>query len=98
MDRCLSRRTRPHYRTSRSVTRARLAIANIDGRNSNVFYELGIAHAMGKTTLLVTKTPEDVPFDIRAKRLVLFSSTDELRARLRDEIAKSVVLGGAQRL
>jgi hypothetical protein len=28
---------------------ARIIITNINGRNPNVFYELGIAHAIGKT-------------------------------------------------
>lgn len=73
------------------IARARLVIANIDGRNPNVFYELGIAHAMGKTTLLIAPTPEDVPFDIRTKRLVLFKSLDELREKLRDELARALV-------
>jgi hypothetical protein len=75
----------------RLITKARLVIANIDGRNPNVFYELGIAHAMGKTTLLIAPTPEDVPFDIRTKRLVLFSSLEELDSKLRDELARAMI-------
>lgn len=73
------------------IARARIVVANIDGRNPNVFYELGIAHAMGKPTILIAPTPEDVPFDIRTKRLVLFQSLDELREKLRDELARVVV-------
>lgn len=75
----------------RLIARSRIVVANIDGRNPNVFYELGIAHAMGKPTILVAPTPEDVPFDIRTKRLVLFQSLDELREKLRDELARVVV-------
>jgi hypothetical protein len=75
----------------RLIARARIVVANIDGRNPNVFYELGIAHAMGKPTILIAPTPEDVPFDVRTKRLVLFQSLDELREKLRDELARVVV-------
>jgi hypothetical protein len=75
----------------RLIVRARLVIANLDGRNPNVFYELGIAHALNKPTILIAPTPEDVPFDVRARRLVLFGSLDDLRERLRDEIARSLV-------
>lgn len=75
----------------RLIARARIVVANIDGRNPNVFYELGIAHAMGKPTILIAPTPEDVPFDIRTKRLVLFQSLDELRSKLKDELARVVV-------
>lgn len=73
------------------IAKARLIIANIDGRNPNVFYELGIAHAMGKATVLIAPTPEDVPFDIRTKRLVLFASLDELEVKLRDELARAFI-------
>lgn len=75
----------------RLITRARIVVAIIDGRNPNVFYELGIAHALGKPAILVAPTPEDVPFDIRTKRLVLFESLDELREKLKDELARVLV-------
>lgn len=76
----------------RLLVRARLVVANIDGRNPNVLYELGLAHGLGKQTILVARKPEDVPFDVRAKRLVLYGSAAELQARLRDEIARSIVV------
>lgn len=75
----------------RLIVRSRLVIANIGGRNPNVFYELGIAQGLGKTTILISPTPEDVPFDIRTKRLVLFKSLNDLRVTLRDELARSFV-------
>ena len=75
----------------RLIIRARIVVAIIDGRNPNVFYELGIAHALGKPTILIAPTPEDVPFDLRTKRLVLFQSLDELSEKLKDELARVVV-------
>lgn len=77
----------------RQITKARLIVANVDGRNPNVFYELGIAHALGKPTILVSRTPNDVPFDIKTKRIVLYSSMLELKERLRDELARAFVRG-----
>lgn len=74
----------------RLIVRARLVVANIDGRNPNVLYELGIAHGLGKPTILVARRPEDVPFDVRARRLVVYSDFPELRTLLRDEIKKSL--------
>lgn len=79
------------------IVRAQLIIANIDGRNPNVYYELGIAHALGKTTILVAERPEDVPFDIRTKRLLLHRSLGELEYALRDEIPRAIVSLGAGR-
>jgi len=72
----------------RLIIRARIIVAIIDGRNPNVFYELGIAHALGKQVILVSPTPEDVPFDLRTKRLVLFDSLEELSEKMKDELAR----------
>ena len=52
----------------RLMVRARLVITNVDGRNPNVFYELGIAHAINKTTILVGTPSAELPFDVRAER------------------------------
>jgi hypothetical protein len=70
------------------IVRARLVIANISGRNANVYYELGIAHALGKPTILLSRSLEEVPFDLRAKYVVLFEKGDDLNERLRDAIAR----------
>ncbi|WP_143324108.1 hypothetical protein [Caulobacter sp. X] len=77
----------------RQILRARLVIANISGRNPNVFYELGIAQALGKATIVVSKGRNRVvPFDLRSRRLVFFESEEEdLRANLQKELARWVL-------
>ena len=48
------------------VEEADVVIADCSGRNANVFYELGMAHALGKRVVLITKDPvEEAPVDIR---------------------------------
>lgn len=47
-----------------SIKRARLVVADVTGRNPNVFYEIGLAHAFGKVVLIITQNSEDIPFDI----------------------------------
>jgi hypothetical protein len=46
------------------ISKADIIIADMTGRNPNVFYEVGYAHALGKTTILVTKETADIPFDL----------------------------------
>lgn len=70
------------------MVRARIVIANISGRNPNVYYELGIAHALGKPTILLSRSLDSVPFDLRAKYIVLFENNQELEERLRDAVAR----------
>ncbi|PTS73600.1 hypothetical protein DBR20_15510 [Stenotrophomonas sp. HMWF023] len=73
------------------IKRAGIVVANIDGRNPNVFYELGIAQALGKRTILVSRRPRDVPFDVRTNRIVVYSSMDDLSRKLQLELARAMV-------
>ena len=70
------------------ITSARLIIANISTRNANVFYELGIAHALNKPTILVSRSLNDAPFDIKSNRIVVFRSDEELRSMLTESLAR----------
>jgi hypothetical protein len=74
----------------RIMVRARLVIANITSRNPNVFYELGIAHALGKQTLLVSKTIHDAPFDVKTRRIITFEDEKELQSRLGEAMLMAI--------
>ncbi|MGQ0801405.1 MAG: hypothetical protein ACT4NL_15010 [Pseudomarimonas sp.] len=72
------------------IVEAKVIVANISGRNPNVFYELGIAHALDKQVILLAESNSDVPFDIRSKRIVFYQSHDELRERLTLMVARTI--------
>lgn len=61
-----------------------LIIALLDGQNPNVFYEIGIAHSIGKTVLLLAnkKSKNEIPFDLKSDRLLLYSNTSDLHEKL----------------
>jgi hypothetical protein len=47
------------------IATKQFCIADISLRNPNVMYELGIAHALGKPSIILTSDPPDrVPFDV----------------------------------
>jgi hypothetical protein len=50
-------------------------IAELTGKNANVFYELGLAHAMQKNVILITQRLEDVPFDLRHYRCLVYENS-----------------------
>lgn len=52
-------------------------ICDCTGKNPNVFYELGIAHTLGRQTILVTGNEADVPFDVRHRRFLPYLSNDQ---------------------
>lgn len=66
----------------KNIVKARVVVANINGRNPNVFYELGIAHALDKPTLIVSRTIDDIPFDLRSRQLVVYSKDNEFSEQL----------------
>lgn len=55
-----------------SLNEARFLIADLTGRNPNVFYELGLAHALAKNVLLLTQNMADVPFDVNHIRTIKY--------------------------
>jgi hypothetical protein len=54
------------------INRARLVIADLTARNPNVFYELGIAHTLGKPVIMITQSMDFVPFDLRHLRCLVY--------------------------
>ena len=54
------------------VSTSRVLLADLTGKNPNVFYELGLAHAARKPVLLLTQTLEDVPFDLQSLRIITY--------------------------
>lgn len=55
---------------------ARVLLAELTQRNPNVFYELGLAHALEKPVVLVSSNEEDVPFDLHHIRVIYYDVTD----------------------
>jgi len=73
------------------VKKSRVMLAELTGKNPNVFYELGLAHAVGKPVVLVSQSMEDVPFDLRSLRVITYDVEDpEWSALLRKRIEQSL--------
>jgi nucleoside 2-deoxyribosyltransferase len=56
----------------KSISAADVILADLTRKNANVFYEVGICHALGKPVLLLTQSIDDVPFDLRHRRVLLY--------------------------
>lgn len=75
----------------KQIIKSRLIIANITGRNPNVMYELGVAHALGKPTIVVAQDFTDIPFDLNNKRIIIYKNEDELQRRLETSITDMLI-------
>lgn len=57
----------------RFTKEAKVILADLTNKNPNVFYELGLAHALAKPAVLITQNIEDVPFDLRGLRIIEYN-------------------------
>jgi hypothetical protein len=68
------------------IWRARVVIADLTSRNTNVFYETGIAHTLGRDVIQIAQSMDDVPFDLRSLRSVTYLHNNEGLASLKIQI------------
>lgn len=74
-------------RIYRQIESADLIIADMTGRNPNVFYEVGYAHAKKKPVILITKAADDIPFDLKHHRHLIYGDRiTDLRDKLSADI------------
>lgn len=72
--------------------KAKILLADLTGKNSNVFYELGLAHALAKPVILVAESMEEIPFDLRSLRVITYDKNDpEWGKILRDKLEASIM-------
>lgn len=75
-------------RIYRQIELADLIVADMTGQNPNVFYEVGYAHAKGKLCILLTQNADDIPFDLKHHRHIVYgNSIGDLRTLLAGEMA-----------
>jgi len=74
------------------INSAKVLVAELTTRNPNVFYELGIAHALHKPVVLVSSNDKDVPFDLHHIRVIYYDMTDPFwGAKLLEKVAENIV-------
>lgn len=64
------------------ICAARLVIADCTQQNPNVFYEIGIAHTVGKKVVLITRSENDIPSDIGHYEYIRYAYDPEGTAQL----------------
>lgn len=73
------------------IVKARIIVANIDGRNPNVFYELGIVHAIDKPTIIISRSIPNTTFDVKSKHMIVYKDKKTLVNELKTALAKALV-------
>lgn len=74
------------------IRRAKVLVAELTSRNPNVFYELGLAHALRKPVVLVSSNEEDVPFDLKHIRVIYYDVMDPFWGqKLMSKVAENIL-------
>jgi hypothetical protein len=74
------------------INAAKVLVAELTSRNPNVFYELGLAHALKKPVVLVSSREDDVPFDLQHIRVIYYDVNDPFwGSKLIEKVAENVL-------
>jgi len=73
------------------ILESEVVLAELSEENPNVYYELGLAHAVGKPTILATSVPDAIPFDLRNLRHLVYDTRQpDWAAQLQMAIAQTI--------
>lgn len=76
----------------REIVESELVLCESTGKNPNVNYELGIAHALKKPAIIITQNIDDVPFDYRHLRVITYDQKKvDWSQQLKAAISKTVL-------
>lgn len=70
----------------RLLNEALFVVADVTVPNANVYYELGIAHTLGKETILLAHSTANIPFDINFFRHLLYGGGSGTARVLREKL------------
>lgn len=74
-------------RVYNQISKADIVISEMTGRNPNVFYETGYAHALNKRVILLTQKSDDIPFDLKHYPHIIYDGKITL---LKSELEKRI--------
>ncbi|MCI0697976.1 hypothetical protein L0337_38990 [candidate division KSB1 bacterium] len=67
-------------------------VADLTDRNPNVFYEMGVAHAIDNKTIMIIRKRQKLPFDISSYRCISYDLSESGLKLLKQQIVESLKL------
>ena len=56
------------------IRSSKIVLADLTGERPNVFYEMGLAHALGKPVIMLTQRAESIPSDLQHLRWIRYET------------------------
>ena len=73
-----------------AIAQSKLVICDLTGRNPNVLYETGLAHALNAEVIMLTQNGDDVPFDLRHFRYFTYLNNGEGLQNLQTDLERII--------
>jgi hypothetical protein len=70
----------------RRIGKARLVIADLTSANANVYLEVGYAWGLGIPTVLIVQDAQELKFDVKGQKCIIYSGIRELEEKLSKEL------------
>src|SRR5215510_9119710 len=70
------------------LAQAYLVVVDLTGQNANVFYELGVRHALSPRTILIARSTSDIPADLREYRTLIYADSDHSDETFRQNLLR----------
>jgi hypothetical protein len=70
----------------RRIGKARLVIADLTKANANVYLEVGYAWGLGIPTVLIVQDAQELKFDVKGQKCIIYSGIRELEEKLSQEL------------
>lgn len=80
------------------LCKAAIVVCDLSGRNANVFYEMGIAHTLGREVIPIAQSDADIPFDVAAIRRIKYLQNSEGLAKLSTDLKRRLETLKARKL
>ena len=74
-----------------TIEQSKLVVSDLTGRNPNVLYETGLAHARDRDVIMIVQNVDDVPFDLRHLRYIKYLPNQEGLENLVTELENSIL-------
>ena len=68
------------------IASADIIVADMTGRNPNVYYEVGYAKALDKHVVLITQDMNDIPYDLRLYPHIVYGDNESLVRQLKTKL------------
>lgn len=73
-------------RVKTRIDTASLIVAELTGANANVYLEVGYAWGRGRPTLLIARSGDDLKFDVRGQRCIIYDNIYDLSKKLSNDL------------